>query len=73
VLVKGFGRDVSLVGPNDRARLRVSAEPAEVIGIAQWFENTAVVDEVGEVDVPADSVLEADMDYVAVERLGLGE
>jgi hypothetical protein len=55
VRVKGLGCDVG-----------VGAQLAEVRGVAQWLEDAAVVDQVGEVDHGARAVLEADVDVVAV-------
>ena len=66
VRVQGLGCDVGLVGPDDRPGLGVGAQLAEVCGTAQWLEDAAVVDQVGEVDHGARAVLEADVDIVAV-------
>jgi hypothetical protein len=73
VCVEGFWRDVSVVRPDDRARLWIGAQLAKVPGIAERLEDSAVIGEVGQVDVGADAVLETNVDVVAVQRSGLEE
>jgi hypothetical protein len=56
--VQRLGRDVGIVGPDDRAGLGIGAELAEVLEIAQRLEdNTAVVEEVGKVDLAEGAVI----------------
>jgi hypothetical protein len=51
--VESLRRDIGLIGPNDRSGLRVGLEPAEVGGIPQGLEKTAVVKKVGKFHVLA--------------------
>ena len=71
--VEGLGGDVGFVGPDDCAGLRIGAQSAEVVGIAQWLEDAAVVEQVREIDLRARAVLEADPNPVAVSGFGFGE
>jgi len=44
--VQRLGRDVGIVGPDDRAGLAIGSQPAEVADGAKRFEYRAEVDQV---------------------------
>ncbi len=71
--VESLGRDVGFVWPDDRAGLGVGSKLAEVRGIAEGLEDAAVVEEVRKIDVSGEVILEADMNNVALEGLGVDE
>jgi hypothetical protein len=46
---------------------------AEILEVPQGLEDTAVVEQVREIDVGAEAILEADVDRVAVGRFGVDQ
>jgi hypothetical protein len=59
--VERLGRDVGVVGPDDRVALGVGAELREVGWVAERLEHTAIVDQVCQVYIGNGAVLEPKM------------
>jgi hypothetical protein len=71
--VKGLGRNVRFVRPDDRPGLGIGAELAEVPEVAKGLKDAAIIEEVREINVGNKAILEADVDDVALEGLGVNE
>ena len=71
--VQSLRRDVSLVGPNDRARVSVSTKPAKVLNLPKRLEYAAIVRQVREVNIGSKAVVETHMNDVTVDQLGLDQ
>ena len=66
-LVQCLRRNVGVVGPDDRVALGIHAQLGEESRVMERLEYSAVLQQVGKVDIADNPILEADTDYVAAE------
>jgi hypothetical protein len=71
--VDDIGIEVRAVRPADGTKLGVNAELAEHLVLGEIGENAPELDEIGDVHLSFDTVLEADVDVVTLQRSGLDD
>ncbi len=64
--VQRLGGDIGAVGPDDCVAVTIQAYLGEERRVMERLEHSAVVEQVGEVNVAGNPILEAKMDGVAV-------
>ncbi len=64
---------VSVVWPDNCARLGIGTKLPEVANVPKWLEDTAVVEEVGEIYLGSQAVLKFDVDTAIIPSFGVNK